>query len=90
MPSLTNREPITPTAPNDMTIAECYSRLENFLRQHSDIKQFKVEDDRHGMGMVSTLDPIYATNIRLNERTICNFMLNNGFQQDGDHILSRK
>ncbi|CAO3703983.1 unnamed protein product [Rhizopus stolonifer] len=84
MPSLSNIEPTTPAAPNDITTAESYVRLENFLNEHAEVKQFKVEDDRHGMGMVTTFysSPVRATNIRLSQRVIRNFMLSNGFQSE--------
>ncbi|CEG80591.1 hypothetical protein RMATCC62417_14902 [Rhizopus microsporus] len=92
MPSLNNTEPTTPAAPNDMTIAECYDRLETFLNKYPEIKQFRIEDDRHGMGLISTFQssPVHAINVRLNQRVIRNFMLNNGFEAENEEILSRK
>ncbi|CEP14597.1 hypothetical protein [Parasitella parasitica] len=83
MPSLTNSHPFTPSAPNDMTTADCYVRIDQFLNNNASTKSFKVEDDNHGMGMISTADansPKYATNMRLSQSAIGNYLINNGFQ----------
>ena len=45
MPSLTNTQPLTPSAPNDMTTADCYVRIDQFLNNNASIKNFKIDDD---------------------------------------------
>lgn len=88
MPSLTNPKPLTPAAPNDMSIAECYTRLDDFLANNRLVNSFKIEDDNHGMGMISTLNteaPKQAINVRLDGSTIRNYMLNNGFKCDANN-----
>lgn len=83
MPSLANSQPPTPAAPGDMTTADCYIRLDDFLSKNAAVKDFKIEDDNHGMGLVSTLNsstPKQAINVRLTESSIRNYLLNNGFQ----------
>lgn len=92
MPSLTNSKPLTPAAPNDMSTAECYSRLDTFLSNNNQANSFKIEDDNHGMGMISTLNtPKQAINVRLDGSTIRNYMLNNGFKMDNsnEYICNR-
>jgi hypothetical protein len=95
MPSLVNSQPPTPSAPSDMTIAECYIRLDEFLAKNANIKDFKIEDDNHGMGMISTLNgnaPKQAINVRLGQSNIRNYLLNNGFQcaDNNTSICSRR
>lgn len=92
MPSLTNSKPPAPAAPNDMTIAESYARIDEFLNKNSAVTEFKVEDDNHGMGMISTVGAAQkqAVNMRLEQSTIRNYMINNGFQFTSDSICARK
>lgn len=94
MPSLAHSQPPTPSAPNDMTIADCYIRLDEFLSKNATIKDFKIEDDNHGMGMISTWNnaPKQAINVRLGQSSIRNYLLNNGFQcaDNNTSICSRR
>jgi hypothetical protein len=94
MPSLTNNKPITPAAPNDMTIADSYERIDEFISKNPTVTSFKVQDDNHGMGMLSTLGQqgrTQAINMRLDQSTIRNYMINNGFQFNHDQSIgSRK
>ncbi|GAN06234.1 hypothetical protein MAM1_0116c05714 [Mucor ambiguus] len=88
MPSLSNSQPLAPAAPSDMTTADCYVRIDQFLNKNPSIKQFKIEDDNHGMGMISTADsnaPKQAINMRLSQSTIGNYLMNNGFQRASDN-----
>lgn len=95
MPSLANNKPPTPAAPNDMTTADSYQRIDEFLNKNPTVQQFKVEDDKHGMGMISTIvnngeqGPRQAINMRLDESTIRNYLVNNGFTFTNDSIASR-
>lgn len=83
---------MTPAAPNDMSIAESYARIDDFLSKNASVRSFKVEDDNHGMGMISTLgETKQAVNMRLDQSTIRNYLVNNnGFQLSGEFICSRK
>lgn len=88
MPSLSNSQPLAPSAPNDMATADCYVRIDQFLNKNPAIKNFKIEDDNHGMGMISTADPNapkQAINMRLSQSTIGNYLINNGFQPASDN-----
>jgi hypothetical protein len=90
MPSLNNK-PSTPAAPNDMTTADSYERIADFLNKNPTVQQFEVEDDNHGMGMISTLEgQRQAINMRLDQSTIRNYMVNNGFTFTTDSICLRK
>lgn len=80
-------------APNDMSTTDAYNRIHEFVSKNSNIKEFKIEDDNHGMGMISTLgsqEPKQAVNMRLDQSTIRNYMVQNGFQAISDSICSRK
>jgi hypothetical protein len=89
MPSFNNTPP-APGAPNDMSTLDSFNRLEEFLKKNNNVGQFKVEDDNHGMGMLSTVSaPKQAVNVRLNQTAISNFMLNNGFNCN-ESICTRK
>lgn len=94
MPSLSNTQPLTPSAPNDMTTADCYVRIDQFLNNNASIKDFKIEDDNHGMGMISTADSNsskQAINMRLSQSAIGNYLINNGFQcTNNTSIYTRK
>ncbi|KAG2206100.1 hypothetical protein INT47_003749 [Mucor saturninus] len=91
MPSTSNSKPLTPAAPNDMTIADSYARIDEFINKNAGEQKFKVEDDNHGMGMISTVgDHKKAVNMRLDGSTIRNYLINNGFQFGDDSICSRK
>lgn len=91
MPSLTNSKPMTPAAPNDMTIADSYARIDEFISKNPTVKSFKVEDDNHGMGMLSTVGTSQkqAVNMRLDQSTIRNYLVNNGFSFTNDSVCSR-
>lgn len=89
MPSTSNIN-TTPAAPNDMTIAESYARIDSFINKYTGNTTFKVEDDNHGMGMISTVEePKQAINMRLDQSTIRNYLINNGFQFK-DNLCSRE
>lgn len=92
MPSLINSKPLAPAAPNDMTMADSYARIDEFLDKNTGVQSFKVEDDNHGMGMISTVGNTqrHAINMRLDQSTIRNYLVNNGFELTSDSICSRK
>ncbi|KAL9542833.1 hypothetical protein PS6_009595 [Mucor atramentarius] len=81
MPSLSNSQPLAPSAPNDMTTADCYVRIDQFLNKNPAIKNFKIEDDNHA----DPNAPKQAINMRLSQSTIGNYLINNGFQPASDN-----
>ena len=93
MPIPTTEAKNTPAAPGDMSTSDCYARIDDFLNKNNSAQSFHIEDDNHGMGMISTSGQPgqkQAVNMRLDQSTIKNYMTNKGFHFTTDSTCSRK
>lgn len=73
----------TLTSPYEMSPAESYERLQQFLDTYDTTQRFTVDDNNHDMGLLCAHLPsgeIRATTARLNREQISNFMRSHGFQ----------